>query len=327
MSSKLLQVEDFSLSIRGSDKRLLPVLNNISFSLEQGTCLGIAGESGSGKSVLAMSIAGLLSPSIIAEKKGSILLCGQNLLDTPEKKMQKIRGEQIGFIFQEPISALNPLMTFYEQIAETVVAHKPSLTAKEIYETVCDTSLKAGFEEPEKYFYSYPHQLSGGMCQRAMIAIATVLNPKLVLADEPTTAIDAGLQVRLLKNLRNRLAKSDSSMLFISHDLGVIRAVSDSLAIFYAGRLLEMGKTSEVLSSPSHPYTSDLISALPRLIEERLLPKSIDGTMPSLYDKQEGCIYAKRCKKSKEICFLKEPPKTELSETRYVLCYFPENNN
>lgn len=326
MNPPLLEVVDYSLKLQGSDGLVLPVLQNISFSVYPGKCLGIAGESGSGKSVMAMSIAGLINPAIIAHKSGVILFQKQNrinLSDLSDNTLRKIRGRDIGFIFQEPVSAMNPLMTIYEQIAEPVYEHMPELKQQQVKKLVFEAMSEAGFPEPASVCNKYPYQLSGGMCQRAMIAMARVLSPALVIADEPTTAIDAGIQVQLLNNLRKDMKENMRSLIFISHDLGVIRAISDHLAIFYCGYLLEIGKASDVLSRPAHPYTSDLLAALPRLVKDRVLPEAVKGAMPSLAEHASKCIYSDRCKKVRNKCTTKMPDYKTITDDRKVCCYYP----
>lgn len=316
----MLEIKDFSLKLRGSDGRILPVLEQVSIKIDKGTCLGIAGESGSGKSVLAMSIADLLPFSTIYSRTGSIVMNNISLLDISQKQMQKIRGAQIGFIFQEPMTAMNPLMTLYDQIAETVYVHCRSIKKEAAKEMVLNALKRSGFKEPEKFLSSYPHQLSGGMRQRAMIAMATVLDPELIIADEPTTAIDAALQVQLLFELRQRIERDHHSMIFISHDLGVLRSVSDNLIILYAGCVVESGSTARIIENPAHPYTADLISALPRLIENRELPVSIPGFLPSPDQKPTGCVYSDRCRIYIPECCDNRPPLVEIEPRHHVAC-------
>ena len=181
--------------------------------------------------------------------------------------------------------------------------------------------LRAGFKEPEKFLDSYPHQLSGGMRQRAMMAMALVMDPKLIIADEPTTAIDAELQIQVLKELRKQIDEHGLSMLFISHDLGVLRSISDDIAVLYCGNLVEVGPADEILKNPKHPYTADLISALPRLVAERKLPKPINGTLPSPDNKPIGCVYADRCKRAKDNCWNKRPELVKVGDNHWAACW------
>ncbi len=319
----MLKIQNFSLQLRATDGRLLPVLENISLEVPAGRCLGIAGESGSGKSVLAMNIAGLFPEAVVSARSGQIEFAGQVLTGADEATWQKFRGRRIGFIFQEPMTAMNPLMTLYEQISETVYAHEPKSARELVDAKVRQALLRAGFSDPDRFLHSYPHQLSGGMRQRAMIAMALVMEPDLIIADEPTTAIDAELQVQLLAELRAQIENEGRTMLFISHDLGVIRAVSDHLAVFYCGCLVENGATSQILASPAHPYTADLVSALPRLIVERKLPVAIPGSLPAPDRKPSGCVYSDRCRFVQEKCRKIRPHSELLPDGRRVACFYP----
>lgn len=317
----MLKIENFSLTLNGTYGQALPVLENINLHIKKGTCLGVAGESGSGKSVMAMSIVGLIPKGSIKSCSGHIYVDGIETTNASEKELNKIRGKEVGFVFQEPMTAMNPLMKLSEQIGEVVYAHKDYVSSKEVEEVVIGSLLRAGFKEPEKFLDSYPHQLSGGMRQRAMIAMALVMNPKLIIADEPTTAIDAELQIQLLKELRKQIDDNALSMLFISHDLGVLRSISDDIAVLYCGNLVEIGPADEILKKPKHPYTADLISALPRLVKERKLPKPIDGTLPSPDNKPDGCVYADRCKKATGNCRSKRPELKAVGENHLVACW------
>lgn len=317
----MLKLSDYSLILKGSDGQDLPVLENVSLEVEKGTCLGIAGESGSGKSVMCMSMVGLLPKSSIKEEKGRVLFDDIDLAQLSEKEMNELRGKRIGFVFQEPMTAMNPLMKLSEQIGETVYAHVKGVTKKEVEERVIRALLRAGFKEPEKFLDSYPHQLSGGMRQRAMIAMALVMEPDLIIADEPTTAIDAELQIQLLSELRHLIEEQGLTMIFISHDLGVLRSISDKIGILYCGNLVEVGASDEVINSPKHPYTKDLISALPRLVKERRLPVPIAGSLPQPDRKPCGCVYSDRCRVCNEECLVKKPKALEVSDGHFVSCF------
>ena len=319
----MLRIENFSLTLSDSNKRMLPVLENISLDLEDGVCLGLAGESGSGKSVLAMSVMGLLPKASIAKESGKILFKEKVLTNFSEGDFRKLRGCKIAMVFQEPMTAMNPLMTLFDQIAESVLAHEHGISKAELQERVRVSLLKSGFAEPEKFFHSYPHQLSGGMRQRAMLAISLVLEPELILADEPTTALDAGLQVQILAELRKRVKNEGKSLVFISHDLGVINSVSDRLGVLYAGNLIEFGPTKEVIENPRHPYTKDLLAAMPRLVQSKSLPKPIPGNLPAPDNKPLGCVYSDRCKLSVDKCKQERPVNQFFENGRSVKCWFP----
>lgn len=320
----LLEIDNLTLSLGGSDGRRLPVLEGISLSVDHGECLGIAGESGSGKSVLAMSLMGLVPSISILQRSGSIRLGGRELLGLDEESLRPLRGARMSMVFQEPMTAMNPLLTIGEQVAEIVWAHQPSLKQAEVNVRVERAMRRAGFPDPVAPLSSYPHQLSGGMRQRAMLAMALVMDPDLIIADEPTTALDAGLQVQLLSELRSGVKDGGHALVFISHDLGVIRSIADRLAVLYAGHLVELGPAADLLSSPAHPYTSALVSALPRLVVDRKLPKPIPGHLPAPDHKPAGCVFSDRCQKVKPACREAVPPLREVGSGRRVRCLFPD---
>lgn len=322
----MLKVENYSLVLNGTDGRELPVLENINLNVKKGTCLGIAGESGSGKSVLSMSLVGLLPRNSIKSVSGKAYIDGKEVTGISEKELNKIRGSEIGFVFQEPMTAMNPLMKLSEQIGEVVYAHIKGVKKDEVHAKVIKALSRAGFKEPEKFLDSYPHQLSGGMRQRAMIAMALVMEPKLIIADEPTTAIDAELQIQLLTELRKLIDEQGLTMIFISHDLGVLRTISDEIAVLYCGNLVERGPSDEILAHPRHPYTEDLISALPRLVQERKLPVPIKGTLPSPDKKPKGCVYCDRCKIACEKCREERPTLVSVSDSHFVSCHKATEN-
>ena len=317
----MLKIENYSLTLSGTYGQALPVLENINLHVKKGTCLGIAGESGSGKSVMAMSILGLIPQGSIISSAGHIYVDGVETTNASESVLNTIRGKEASYIFQEPMTAMNPLMKLSEQIGEVVYAHKKNVSEKDVNQLVIRALLRAGFKEPEKFLDSYPHQLSGGMRQRAMIAMALVMDPKLIIADEPTTAIDAELQIQLLQELRKQIVEQGMSMLFISHDLGVLRSISDEIAVLYCGNLVEVGPADEILKTPKHHYTADLISALPRLVADRKLPKAINGTLPSPDNKPAGCVYADRCRNVCDKCWSNRPELRQVGDKHFAACW------
>jgi len=319
----LLAISDYSLTLRGSDGRPLPVLQSVKLEIERGKCVGIAGESGSGKSVLALSVMGLLPPASVESRSGAIRFAELDLLKLDEDAFRAIRGSRMAMVFQEPMTAMNPLMTLFDQVSETISAHLPDATQADIKARVIRTLQRAGFADPERFVSSFPHQLSGGMRQRAMLAMALVMEPELVIADEPTTALDAALQIQLLGELRKQVRAGGNSLMFISHDLGVIRAVSDQLVVMYAGVVVESGPTGEVMAHPAHPYTAALIDALPRLIIERRLPNPIPGHLPAPDRKPAGCVFSDRCARVKGDCRKTLPPVIPAGIDREVRCLFP----
>ncbi|HOT30006.1 MAG TPA: ABC transporter ATP-binding protein [Candidatus Ozemobacteraceae bacterium] len=319
----ILSVSDYSLTLHGSDGRPLPVLQSVNLEIARGCCVGVAGESGSGKSVLALSVMGLLPQSAVVARSGTIRFDDLDLLSLDEEAFRTIRGRRMAMVFQEPMTAMNPLMTLFDQVGETVQAHLPGATREEIRDRVMRSLQRAGFADPARFISSFPHQLSGGMRQRAMLAMALVMEPELVIADEPTTALDAALQIQLLGELRRQVRAGGSSMMFISHDLGVIRAVSDELVVMYAGVVVESGPTQDVMARPAHPYTAALIEALPRLIIEKRLPRPIAGHLPAPDRKPAGCVFSDRCSRVQENCRKALPGVTELGTGRRVRCLFP----
>lgn len=323
----MLHLLNYNLTLNGSDGQELPVLDNVSLEVKKGTCLGIAGESGSGKSVMCMSMVGLLPKSSIKKQSGQVFFDNTDLLTLSEKEMNSICGKKIGFVFQEPMTAMNPLMKLSEQIGETLYAHIKGITKEEVKERTIKALLRAGFKEPEKFLDSYPHQLSGGMRQRAMIAMALVMEPELIIADEPTTAIDAELQIQLLTELKKLIKEQNLTMIFISHDLGVLRTISDEIAVLYCGNLVEKGPSDEVINSPKHPYTKDLISALPRLVIERKLPVPIAGTLPAPDRKPKGCVYSDRCRFCEEKCRNERPALAVADSEHVVSCWNSIHNS
>lgn len=321
----ILSISDYSLTLRGSDGRPLPVLQSVNLEIARGRCVGVAGESGSGKSVLALSMMGLLPHSAVVARSGAIRFDDLELLSLDEDAFRAIRGRRMAMVFQEPMTAMNPLMTLFDQVGETVQAHLPGATREEIRDRVMRSLQRAGFADPAKFISSFPHQLSGGMRQRAMLAMALVMEPELVIADEPTTALDAALQIQLLGELRRQVRAGGSSMMFISHDLGVIRAVSDELVVMYAGVVVESGPTQDVMARPAHPYTAALIEALPRLIIEKRLPKPIAGHLPAPDRKPAGCVFSDRCSRVRDDCRQTLPGVTEPGPDRRVRCLFPND--
>lgn len=319
----ILSVADYSLTLRGSDGRPLPVLQHVNLEIGRGCCVGIAGESGSGKSVLALSVMGLLPRAAVDARSGAIRFGEIDLLSLDEDAFRTIRGRRMAMVFQEPMTAMNPLMTLFDQVGETVQAHLPGASREEIKERVMRALHRAGFADPERFISSFPHQLSGGMRQRAMLAMSLVMEPELVIADEPTTALDAALQIQLLGELRRQVRAGGNSLMFISHDLGVIRAVSDELVVMYAGVVVESGPTKDVMARPAHPYTAALIDALPRLIIERRLPRPIAGHLPAPDRKPAGCVFSDRCDRVQDECRKTLPMAAALGNDRQVRCLFP----
>jgi peptide/nickel transport system ATP-binding protein len=330
----LLEVRNLTISIiRG--KKYYTAVYGINFKIEAGEIIALAGESGSGKSLTALSIPGLLSTraKIIG---GDILFSTDETIDlckTGERSLRSIRGKEISMIFQEPRQSLNPLMKAGAQITEALKLHNyPSAQNKKTANRLAANKLalemleKLQFPQPEKIMDAWPHQLSGGMCQRVMIAIAAICRPRLLIADEPTTALDTVNQNHILALLKQINREFGTAILFISHDISVARDFCNRFMVMYSGRIIEEGPSEAILSSPLHPYTLALANAIP-CKENRGKPlANIPGRAPPLEETPIGCHFASRCPKMQEKCRKSIPPLAEASSGRYVRCFFPEEN-
>lgn len=292
-----------------TDEGVVKAVDDVSFSVPKGKTLGLVGESGCGKSVTAMSISRLVShPGRIVG--GEVLLNGNNLVTLSDPEMRQVRGAQISMIFQEPMTALNPVLEVGFQIAEAVLAHE-NISKAEAWQRAVEAMKAVSIPDPEKRAKDYPHQLSGGMRQRIMIAMALVCNPALVIADEPTTALDVTIQAQILELLDSLRERFNLSMILISHDLGVIAEVAETVAIMYAGKIVEFGTAMDVFHNPKHPYTQGLLQSVPRLGSSRRKKDRLDvieGMVPNLLHLPQGCSFAPRCFKRTEECTHGEIP-------------------
>lgn len=319
MSEKLLEIKDERLSFF-TPAGEVKALNGVSFSMEEGEVLGIVGESGSGKSVTAYSIMGLTAyPGKLVG--GTVHFNGHEIEKMTEKEFRKIRGNEVSIIFQDPMTSLNPVYTIGNQIVEVILLHT-NKTKKEAYERAKELLELVGINEPSKRLKQYPHELSGGMRQRVMIAIALACEPKLLIADEPTTALDVTIQAQILELMQELRKKLGMSIIMITHDLGVVASMCEKIAVMYAGHIVEYGTADEIFYNPSHEYTKGLIKSIPKLnVEkiERLVP--IEGQPVDLLNPPAGCPFAPRCSECMKICLNKMPPKTELSDTHYSYCW------
>ena len=325
MKEKLLEINDEYLSFF-TPAGEVKALNGVSFSLDEGDVLGIVGESGSGKSVTAYSVMGLTAfPGKLIG--GTVRFNGHQIDKMTEKEFRRIRGNEVSIIFQDPMTSLNPVYTIGNQIIEVIKLHTDKTTAqakeraKELLELV-------GINEPEKRLKQYPHELSGGMRQRVMIAIALACEPKLLIADEPTTALDVTIQAQIIELMQELREKLGMSIIMITHDLGVVASMCEKIAVMYAGHIVEYGTTDEIFYSPSHEYTKGLINSIPKLNvseKERLVP--IEGQPVDLMNPPAGCPFAPRCDKCMKICLDQKPPKTEFSETHYAHCWLWQKNS
>lgn len=319
MSEKLLEIKDERLSFF-TPAGEVKALNGVSFSMEEGEVLGIVGESGSGKSVTAYSIMGLTAyPGKLVG--GTVHFNGHEIEKMTEKEFRKIRGNEVSIIFQDPMTSLNPVYTIGNQIVEVILLHT-NKTKKEAYERAKELLELVGINEPTKRLKQYPHELSGGMRQRVMIAIALACEPKLLIADEPTTALDVTIQAQILELMQELRKKLGMSIIMITHDLGVVASMCEKIAVMYAGHIVEYGTADEIFYNPSHEYTKGLIKSIPKLNTEkieRLVP--IEGQPVDLLNPPAGCPFAPRCSECMKICLNKMPPKTELSDTHYSYCW------
>ncbi len=284
------------------DDGLLKAVDQISFEIKKGRVLGIVGESGSGKTVTALALMNLLNESKNVERDGEIWLEGRNISDAKPHEWEEIRGEKIAMVFQDPMTSLNPFLSVGRQLSEVLEAHG-SWSKKDILERVLGMLEQVGFYEPKKRLSQYPHELSGGMRQRIMLAMALLCKPRLLIADEPTTALDVTTQTQVLQLLLEQKQKTDMSILLVSHDLGVVAGVADDVAVMYAGKMVEMNSCEELFSNPRHPYTKALLRSIPKLHEkERGTLETIAGTPPSLTCLPQGCSFHPRCSLATKKC-------------------------
>ena len=319
MSEKLLEIKDEKLSFF-TPAGEVKALNGVSFSKNEGEVLGIVGESGSGKSVTAYSIMGLTAyPGKLIG--GTIYFNGHQIEKMSEKEMRKIRGNEVSIIFQDPMTSLNPVNTIGNQITEVIRLHTGK-SKKEAYDRAKELLELVGINEPTKRLKQYPHELSGGMRQRVMIAIALACEPKLLIADEPTTALDVTILAQILELEQELRQKLGMSIIMITHDLGVVASMCERIAVMYAGHIVEYGTADEIFYAPKHEYTKGLINSIPKLSAqeiERLVP--IEGQPVDLLNPPAGCPFAPRCANCMKLCLREMPPKTELSDTHYSHCW------
>ena len=275
-------------------KSIVKAVDGVSFNLEAGKTFAIVGESGSGKSITALSIMGLLPNNLAQTERGEILFDNKNLIDLEENEMRKIRGNRISMIFQEPMTSLNPVYDLSYQISETIILHqkKSKEQARKIAIEMLDL---VGIPEPQKRIDSYPHELSGGMRQRAMIAMALSCNPKILIADEPTTALDVTIQAQIIDLMQELQKKLGMSIIFITHDLGVVSEISDHVMVMYLGNVMEIAETSELFNNPLHSYTKSLIDIAPQISDEKREIKVLRGEIPSQTNPPSGCVFRTRC--------------------------------
>jgi peptide/nickel transport system ATP-binding protein len=319
----LLEVNNLQIAFATSSG-LLPAVHGTSFTVDAGETVAIVGESGSGKSITALSLLRLLKEPE-TKISGEILFRGRDLLTLSEPKMRAVRGQEISMIFQEPMSSLNPVMTVGRQIAEAISLHKKISTAEANAHALA-MLIRVGIPAPEQRMREYPHQLSGGMRQRVMTAIALACDPALLIADEPTTALDVTVQAQILDLMRELKSRLGSAIILITHDMGVVAELAQRVIIMYAGRIVEQASSQEMFERPSHPYTKGLLGAIPRLgssvgTNTRKPLTEIPGVVPSLREATSGCAFAARCARATSICTEVNPPLEKITSSHSVACH------
>ena len=315
----LLSVKDLRTEFFSSKTSSVTAIKDVSFDMYRGEVLGLVGESGCGKSVTSLSIMQLLKDTPGKVTNGSATLDGVNLVEASDTQIRDIRGGKMSMIFQEPMSALNPSMRIDKQMIETIRLHQ-DMTKEQALAHAADMLKKVGIPDPARVLKNYPHQLSGGMSQRVMIAMALSNNPELLIADEPTTALDVTIQAQVLSLMKDLIVNNHMSMLLITHDLGVVAETCDDVAVVYAGRIVEVGSADDVFNHTRHPYTEGLFDSLPNLRQrgEALVP--IKGLMPDPMNLPQGCTFAERCPYATEACRENIPELRHVEGSHYVAC-------
>ena len=298
---------------------IVPAVDDVSIEIPKGKIVGLVGESGCGKSMTAMSVMQLVKkPGKIVD--GKIMLMGKNLLETDPAEMRKIRGDDIAMIFQEPMTSLNPVYTVGHQVREAILLHQ-QVSREEARNKVLEIFRQVGIPEPEKRYRSYPHQLSGGLRQRVMIGMAMVCKPELLIADEPTTALDVTIEAQILRLMKQLRDEQGTSILLITHNMGVVAQMCDYVYVMYAGKVMEQGETFELFEHTRHPYTAGLLRSIPRLDYQVERLYSIRGVVPNLLKLPQGCSFCTRCDYADDRCRLERPPLYETTADHKVRCF------
>ena len=324
MSETLLEVKDLRTQFKRGKKDWITAVNGVSFNVNAGEIVGLVGESGCGKSVTSLSVM-LLHNERLTKISGSIKFGGKEVLDLTTSEMQSMRGNEMSMIFQEPMSALDPIMRIEDQLAEAISLHNSNMSKAEIHERCVNALKLVGIPEPEMTLRNYPHELSGGMCQRVMIAMAMSCEPKLLIADEPTTALDVTIQAQILALMEDIRNRRNTGILLITHDLGVVAETCSRVIVMYAGNIVEEAPVKELFANPQHPYTEGLIASVPRLGKRLHRLPSIPGSVPDLSVMPEGCRFAPRCKYAQDSCKQKLPELQTVAEGHRCACPFYRN--
>lgn len=324
----VMEVENLACVFKGSDGDVF-ALNGVSLRIMPGEIVALVGESGCGKSVTAMAAMGLVPGDALREMTGSIRFDGRDVIGLEDEQWRQLRGREIGMIFQDPMTALNPMMTIGDQIGEILVWHE-KLGRGAVRARVLDLLEATRIPDPDRRIDEYPHQLSGGMRQRVVIAMAIACRPRLLIADEPTTALDVTIQAQILRLLEDLREETGSAIMLITHDLGVVAEVADRTAVIYAGRVVESAETGQLLNAPLHPYTANLMRAAPDIeailnAPEGELPHipEIPGIVPRLTERPRGCPFARRCDRAEQRCDTTVPPETDWGDGHMVACWNP----
>ena len=317
----LLEVDDLKMYFHTEDG-IVHAVDGVSYTLDRGETLGVVGESGSGKSVTHMTIMGLIPMPPGHIEGGSVTYRGHDLLNMSEEEMQHVRGNDIAMVFQDPMTSLNPVYKIGQQVGEGLRLHR-GYTKKQALERATELLSLVGIPEPEKRVNEYPHQFSGGMRQRVMIAMALACDPDILIADEPTTALDVTIQAQILELMQEMQQKNGNAIVMITHDLGVVADMADKIMVMYAGHPLEFGTADDIFYESRHPYTWGLIRSIPeQSVEEKKPLTPIHGNPPSLVNLPRGCAFAPRCPYAQAICHEKKPEKFQLADGHYSMCHF-----
>ncbi|MGE8077638.1 ABC transporter ATP-binding protein [Peribacillus loiseleuriae] len=317
---KLLEVKNLRIDFKTYGGQVHAV-RGVNFEVKQGETIGIVGESGCGKSVTAKAIMKLLASPPAQYKEGSIMFNGKNLIEASEREMERVRGNEISMIFQDPMTSLNPTSKVGVQIMESVLKHN-QISRKKAYNLALETLKHVGIPQPEKRMEQYPHEFSGGMRQRAMIAMALVCQPKLLIADEPTTALDVTIQAQILELMKDIQKQTETAIILITHDLGVVAEICDRVVVMYAGKVVESGTVLEIFQNPEHPYTKGLLKSVPRFDMDKSVPLSpIIGSPPDLFSPPKGCSFYPRCDYAMKICKDHDPELQDVGNSQITACW------